>query len=216
VFGIVPLRPETGYGYVHAEKPAVAADAWPVVRFVEKPDAAAAAGYIRSGRYFWNSGIFLWENRTLLALFQQYLPATYRSLRELAPLIGRSGKAVELRSRFGELQRISIDYGILEKAHGLRLVPADFAWDDIGNWSALERALPADAWGNVTRGPHATVDSRGCIIYSDAGTVATFGLSDIVVVQANGNVLVCPKALAPELKRMVTALGPENTRTHNT
>jgi mannose-1-phosphate guanylyltransferase len=143
VFGIVPVRPETGYGYVYAEKPALAADAWPVVRFVEKPDPASAALYIRSGRYLWNSGIFLWENRTLLALFRQYLPATYRSLRELEPLIGRRSGAVDLRRRFTELQRISIDYGILEKAGGLRLVPAEFAWDDIGNWSALERALSA-------------------------------------------------------------------------
>jgi mannose-1-phosphate guanylyltransferase len=216
VFGIDPVRPETGYGYVRAEKPAVPADAWPVIRFVEKPDSLSAARYVQSGQYFWNSGIFLFENRNLLALFQRHLPATYRSLRELEPLIGVRSGAAELRRRFNELHRVSIDFGILEKTSGLRLVPAEFGWDDIGNWAALERALPADARGNVARGPHATVDSRGCIIYSDAGTVATFGVSDIVVVQANGKVLVCPKALAPELKRLVTALGPENTKAHET
>jgi mannose-1-phosphate guanylyltransferase len=113
---------------------------------------------------------------------------------------------------FSGLKRISIDFGILEKSSGLRLIPAEFDWDDIGNWSALERALHSDSHGNVTHGRHVPVDSERCVVYSDSGTVATFGVSDLVVVQAHGRVLVCPKALSPDLKRLVAALGPEKDK----
>jgi mannose-1-phosphate guanylyltransferase len=209
VFGIVPDRPETGYGYVQAEKPAIPAESWPVVRFIEKPDAERAARYVADGNFFWNSGIFLWRNRTLLELFERHLPVTYRGLRTLEPLLGQSGRGAEMLEAFSGLQRISIDFGVLEKTSGLRLVPAEFEWDDVGNWGALERALKADARGNVACGPAALVQSEGCIVYSDCGTVAVFGASDLVVVQAGGKVLVCPKNLAPDLKKLVTALGAE-------
>jgi len=209
VFGISPARPETGYGYIQAEKPAVGSDAWPVIRFIEKPDAASAARFVESGGYFWNSGMFLWSNRTLLELLQKHMPATYRALDALRPLLGRSDANPELLRIFSGLQRISIDFGVLEKTSRLRLVPAEFGWDDIGNWASLERALAADAHGNVARGRHAAVHSNGCILYSDAGTIAAFGVSELVIVQAHGRVLVCPKRLAADLKRLVTAVGPE-------
>ncbi len=211
VFGIVPSRPETGYGYVLAEKPAVPADAWPVVRFVEKPNAAEATEYVRSGHYFWNSGIFLWENRVLLELFRRHMPETYRGLCALRPLLGRLGTDSEIRRIFSGLQRISIDYGILERTSGLRLVPAGFEWDDIGNWAALARALPGDALGNVIRGDSVSVESSGCFIYSDTGIVATLGVSDLVIVHANGKVLVCPRDRAADLKRLVSLLPPHVT-----
>ena len=209
VFGVKPLRPETGYGYIQAEKPAIPVDAWPVIRFVEKPDVVTAARYAQSGNFFWNSGMFLWRNSTLLELFEEHMPATYRGLNELRPLIGRRDAWSDLRRIFSSFRRLSVDYGILEKASRLRLVPVEFMWDDIGSWSALERALPADALGNVARGPHVALDSNSCIVYSEDGVVATFGVSDLVVVQANGKVLVCPKRLAADLKRLVSALGQE-------
>lgn len=210
VFGITPSRAETGYGYILAEKPAVPADAWPVVRFVEKPDAATASEYLKSGNYFWNSGIFLWRNRKLLELFEQHMPETHKGLGRLRSLLGGNGKQAELLQVFSNLPRISIDFGILEKTAGLRLVPADFRWDDIGNWAALERALPADPKGNISVGSHVALESENCIVYSDAGIIGTFGVSDLIVVQANGKVLVCPKDRASDLKRLVTALGPES------
>jgi len=209
VFGVKPVRPETGYGYVQAEKPAIPAGAWPVIRFVEKPDAATAARYVQSGDFFWNSGMFLWKNSTLLQLFEEHMPDTYSGLCELRPLIGRDEPSSEIARIFSSFRRISVDYGILERTSSLRLVPVEFTWDDIGNWSALARALPEDRVGNVSRGPHLAVDSNECIVYSDAGVVATFGVSGLVVVQANGKVLVCPKGQAGELKRLVTALGRE-------
>lgn len=209
VFGIPPTRAETGYGYILAEKPAVGADVWPVVRFIEKPDAPTAEQYLASVNYFWNSGMFLWSNRTLLTLFQRYLPEIHTGLCRLRPLLGYSGSGAEIGNIFSALPRISIDFGIMEKTSGLRLVPARFVWDDIGNWAALERALPLDARGNIAQGTHVALESSGCIIYAQSGTVATFGVSDLVVVQAYGKVLVCSKDKAADLKRLLAALGPQ-------
>jgi mannose-1-phosphate guanylyltransferase/mannose-6-phosphate isomerase len=110
---------------------------------------------------------------------------------------------------FSRLPRISIDFGIMEKISGLRLIPARFGWDDVGNWASLERALPADAGGNIAQGSHVALESSGCVVYAQSGTVATFGVSDLVVVQAYGKVLVCPKEKAADLKRLVAALGSQ-------
>jgi mannose-1-phosphate guanylyltransferase len=209
VFGIRPDRAETGYGYVRAEKPALRTAAWPVVRFVEKPDAATAAKYVRSGTYFWNSGMFLWSNRTLLGLFQRYMPGLSCALNEILPLLGRDDARDEMLSIFSSLPRISVDYGILEKASGLRLVPAGFDWDDIGNWDSLARAVPADPSGNVSRGSAVSVQSRNCVLYSEGGTVAVFGVSDLVVVRARGRVLVCSRERAADLKTLLSSLPEE-------
>ncbi len=208
VFGITPTRAETGYGYILAEKPAICSDTWPVVRFIEKPNAPTAKRYLASGNYFWNSGMFLWKNRTLLSLYAKHMPPLHTGLCRLRPLLGQGGSGKRINDVFAGLPRISIDFGIMEKASGLRLVPAHFSWDDIGNWTSLERALLPDPQGNIVQGSHVTLESSGCIIYSQAGTVATFGVSDLVVVLANGKVLVCSKDKAADLKRLVTALGP--------
>jgi len=206
VFGITPERPETGYGYIQAEKPTEASAAWPVTRFVEKPDAVKAAEYIKSGTYFWNSGIFLWQNRVLLELFRLHMPQTHERLCKLRSLLSRSGVDDEIFQVFSSIERISIDFGIMEKAGGFGLIPANFGWDDIGSWAALARALPADENANIFQGSHAAVDANGCIVYSDKGLIAVFGASDLVVVQAKGNVLVCPKDRASDLKRLIRAL----------
>jgi mannose-1-phosphate guanylyltransferase len=207
VFGIKPDRPETGYGYILAETPAVRAEVWPVIRFIEKPDAPTAEQYMASGNYFWNSGMFLWRNRVLLELFEKHMPETYAGLGKLRPLIGGSGNSSKINCIFSALPRISIDYGIMEKISGLRLVPARFVWDDIGSWASLGRALEADPQGNIAQGSHVALDSNGCILYAQSGTIAAFGVSDLVIVQAYGKVLVCSKEKAADLKRLVTALG---------
>jgi len=210
VFGIVPVRPDTGYGYIHARKPEESSDSWPVIRFVEKPTIEIAEQYVKSKDYFWNSGIFLWENRTLLRLFELHMPDTYRRLKKLQPLMGKSDGQAERLRIFSTLKRISIDYGILEKTTGLRLVPVDFGWDDIGNWASLERVLPSDLRHSISRGSFVALDSRGCISYSDAGPVAAFGVYDLIIVQAHGKVLVCAKDRAGDLKRLVAALNADD------
>ncbi len=184
VFGIPPSRPETGYGYIEAQTSQAAGGALPVIRFVEKPDAARAREYMARSGFFWNSGIFLWNNRILLGLLREHMPELSRGLDFIRPLIGSAGDRDRLHRIFETLPRISIDFGIMEKTAGLRLVPAEFVWDDIGNWSALARALPHDDRDDASIGPCQAVASDGCISYSDAGTIAVFGASNLIVVQA--------------------------------
>jgi mannose-1-phosphate guanylyltransferase len=207
IFGITPTRPETGYGYILAEKPADGGKAaWPVTRFVEKPDAATAARYLAEGNYYWNSGMFLWNNRKLLGLFEKFMPETYAGLDRLRPLIGDETAGAETGNIFSTLPRISIDFGIMEKTDGLRLVPAGFGWDDIGSWAALGRALTPDAKGNIIRGRASVLEAENCVIYSQSDTVAAFGVSDLIIVQAYGKVLVTSRDKAADLKKLVATL----------
>lgn len=209
VFGISPARPETGYGYILAGDRDGASGFLPVVRFIEKPDEQTAVRYLEEGNYYWNSGMFLWRNGTLLELFEKHMPELHAGLCELKPHIGSPSSSGRIAEIFPRLPRISIDFGILEKTSGLRLIPASFGWDDVGTWSSLERVLPHDSRGNICLGQHSTLDSSGCILYAQAGSVTAFGVSDLIVVQAHGNVLVCPKERAPDLKKLVEFL---NTR----
>jgi mannose-1-phosphate guanylyltransferase len=211
VFGITPERPETGYGYILVENPASSSDFLPVVRFIEKPDAPTAAQYLSAGNYFWNSGMFLWRNQTLLALIREYMPDLYKGLSTLRALVGDKESDREIAGIFSDLPRISIDFGIMEKTSGLRLIPANFGWDDIGTWASLGRALPVDADGNISRGPHVALESNNCIVYAQTDTVATFGVSDLIIVEAYGKVLVCSKDRASDLKKLVKKLGSKKT-----
>ena len=206
VFGITPTRPETGYGYILAEKPAADGKAWPVIRFVEKPDAATAARYLAEGNYYWNSGMFLWNNRTLLGLFEKFMPDTCAALNRLRPLIGDETAGKEIRDIFSTLPRISIDFGIMEKTDGLRLIPARFDWDDIGSWAALGRALAPDAKGNIIQGRASVLEAENCVIYSQSDMIAAFGVSDLVIVQAYGKILVTSRDKAADLKKLVASL----------
>jgi len=206
VFGITPTRPETGYGYILTEKPADGGKALPVVRFVEKPNAATAARYLAEGGYYWNSGMFLWKNRTLLDLFEKFMPDTCATLNRLRPLIGDETAGEEIRNIFSTLPRISIDFGIMEKTDGLRLIPAGFGWDDIGSWGAIGRALTPDANGNIIQGQAAVLETENCVIYSQSDTIAAFGVSDLVIVQAYGKILVTSRDKAADLKKLVATL----------
>ena len=140
-------------------------------------------------------------------LFREYMPDLYGGLSKLRPLVGGRGSDREIAGIFSTLPRISIDFGIMEKTSGLRLIPANFGWDDIGTWASLGRALPADADGNISRGSHVALESNNCIVYAQTGTVATFGVSDLIIVEAYGKVLVCSKNRASDLKKLVKKLG---------
>jgi mannose-1-phosphate guanylyltransferase/mannose-6-phosphate isomerase len=137
------------------------------------------------------------------------MPEAYEGLCGLRPLLPQKDAGEKIYKIFSSLPRISIDFGIMEKTSGLRLVPAQFVWDDIGSWASLERALPSDPTGNIVQGSHVALDSSGCVIYAQSGTVAAFGVSDLIIVEAYGKVLVCPKDRAADLKKLVTALGPQ-------
>lgn len=200
--GIVPTDAATAYGYIQRGEPVKlrgARRAFRVARFREKPDRATAEGYVASGEYYWNAGIFVWRAKDLLAALDRFLPETAAAVRlEGAPLAGA----------YPALRKISIDYAVLEKHEDVLTIEADFEWSDVGSWNAIPPLVGADAARNSAVGAaHLSLDSHGVLAVGPPGTViATIGLEDIVIVQAEGALLVCRKDRVEDVKKIVGEL----------
>lgn len=197
--GIVPARVETGYGYVVPGE-ALGPGVHRVAEFKEKPDAAAAERLIAAGG-LWNSGLFAWTASRFLAEV-----ATHG--RELAPALPRL-TAGDVAGFFAQVTPVAVDHAVLERSSRVLVVRGAFPWDDIGSWNALARVHPADPRGNVTRGSAHLVDTEDCIVWSDTTPVVLSGVRNLVVVQANGRVLIMDRSRAADLKRILEALPPE-------
>jgi mannose-1-phosphate guanylyltransferase len=208
-FGIVPTGPATGYGYIRrgaALRPGLGTSFARVRGFAEKPTRAAARRYLRSGDYYWNSGIFVWKASVIAEEFRRHMPDLHRGLVEIMGALGTRRAAGVIRKVYGGLDRVSIDYGVMEKCRRAVVARADFDWDDAGSWCALERHFPADGKGNVVLGRAAAVDTERCIIVSDDGIVGCLGVKDLVVVKTPDAVLVCRRGAAQGLKRLTAKL----------
>lgn len=205
--GIPPTGPETGYGYILAGEPVPESPAGRRCRrFTEKPDRATAERFIADGRYYWNSGIFLWHAATILAAIARHLPEHGAALATIGAALGTPREQTVLAEAFPQIPRVSVDVGVLEKADRVYMIPAAFAWDDVGTWSALGRVLPRDDAGNAVVGRHVGKDSRGCILYGTSRPIATIGLRNLVVVETPEGILVCPVDRAQEVKEIVRLL----------
>lgn len=207
--GIEPRGPSTGYGYIEAPERCAARGGIRfrnVRRFVEKPDRATARRYCASGRFFWNSGMFIWSARALERAFARHRPPLARLVAELRPLAGTPRFGAALRRLYAGLERISIDYAVMEKVRNIAMAEGAFAWDDLGSWSALEGHVPADAAGNVVLGSCEAVASEDNVVVSQDRLTALIGVRDLIVVQAPGVTLVCPKDRAQDVKKLVERL----------
>lgn len=204
--GVKPTRPETGYGYILAgslKGTLLNQAVFEVKKFVEKPDLATAMKYLEEGCYYWNSGMFTWKTKVIQNLLNLYMPALWQGLERIKRYLGSPEEEEVLKQEFPHFEPISIDFGVLEKAPRVLVIPADFSWDDVGTWKALDRVLPADEHGNIVVGQHRGLDTKGCIIHAEDTLVVTFGISDLVIVSAQGKVLVCHKEVAPNLKKLL-------------
>ena len=204
-FGIVPTRPETGFGYIR--RGAGNGPVFPIAEFVEKPDAPRAAQYVASGEYLWNSGMFMFRAHRYLAELSRLAPGIYKAC-QLA-LAGASRDLDFTRldaTAFAGCPSDSIDYAVMEKTRDAAVVPLDAGWSDVGSWSALHEALERDADGNCTHGDVVAEDSRDCYLYSTSRLVATVGLHDHVVVETKDAVFVAPKERAHDVKQLVARL----------
>jgi mannose-1-phosphate guanylyltransferase len=190
--GIWPTRPETGYGYIHATERATEMDepCYRVNRFVEKPDEARAGLYLSEGGYYWNSGIFVWRAEVVLRAMEIHMPELRARLEgiEDALEVGDDGKVKDL---FEGFQRISIDYGLMEKADNVLMMRAGFAWDDVGTWSSLRRTMALDVNGNYVSGRPVCIDTKDCVICGEDVKLGVVGVSNLVVVASKKGVLVC-------------------------
>ena len=194
--GIVPTRPETGYGYI-VPGPALDEHARQVARFTEKPGGPAAMDLIAAGA-LWNSGLFAWTANRLLQEVESHTPEVAPAL----PLL----EAGDVEGFFAQVTPISIDVGVLERSNAVAVVPGAFAWDDIGTWEALHRIRPHDDFGNVAVGPVFAEGAKDCVVWSDGTPVVLDGVKDLVVVHANGRLLVMSRSRANEIKRVLDRL----------
>ena len=206
--GVQPTHPATQYGYIEVADELLEVDGYPVyrvARFVEKPDRPVAEAYLRDGRHLWNSGIFIWRVDTVLAQFRELMPHLYTTLEPLAPQLGTRTGADALTSTYPTIEVQTIDYGILERAPDVAVVPARFAWSDVGSWAELYDVLPHDSGENVLRGQHLVLDTHGSFVYSeDTGrTVVALGMEDLVVIDTPDVLLICPRSRTQEVKRLV-------------
>jgi mannose-1-phosphate guanylyltransferase len=204
--GIKPSRPETGYGYIRLGAP-LGAGAFRVQAFVEKPDPVTAAEYVSSKEYLWNGGIFVFTARAMQEAFARHLPEVAEVMERLRPRIGTRSFAPALARAFPRLPSISVDYGVMEKARNIAVVPGDFGWSDVGSFAAIPEVRPTDADGNVVVGASTVVlDSAGCVVLGHGRTLAVLGMRDTVVVDAGDAVLVIPKERSQDVRQVVEAL----------
>jgi mannose-1-phosphate guanylyltransferase/mannose-6-phosphate isomerase len=204
-FGVVPNKPETGYGYI--KRVNGAGPAYAIDRFVEKPDLATAKAYVESKEYFWNSGMFLFRASVVLNELRELAPKIYEACAQSVTAAKRDLDFTRLPTKeFSACPSDSFDYAVMEKTkHGV-VVPLDAGWSDVGSWSALHEAIPADADGNVALGDVLTADSHGNYLHSTSRLVATVGLRDHVVVETKDAVLVAPKSRVQDVKELVNQL----------
>ncbi len=204
--GIKPTRPETGYGYVQVGEP-IDGHAARVRAFVEKPDAPTAARYLASGEYLWNGGIFVFTARAMREAIDRHLPELATVLDRLAPTVGTPRHAAALKRHFPRAPSVSIDYGVMEKARDIAVVPGDFGWSDVGSFAALPEVRPSDADGNVVVGKGVVlVDSAGCVVVGSGRPLGVVGLRDMVVVDSGDAVLVVPRDRSQDVRAVVEAL----------
>jgi len=212
-FGIRPTRPDTGFGYVEKGAPLGPERAFKVEAFREKPDLQTAREYVASGRHFWNSGMFAWRPRAILAGLEQHRPALAQGVRSLekaakAYVAGKPAVAGDaLDDVFPGLESVSIDYAVMEKADNAAMIEASFEWDDLGSWTAWARRQARDDRGNATSGRAVTIDSDDCVVLGGGERpVVVLGGKGLIVVQHEGGTLVCPVERADEVRKAVAEL----------
>ncbi|MBJ6727668.1 mannose-1-phosphate guanylyltransferase [Geomesophilobacter sediminis] len=207
--GITPTRPETGYGYIEAENGAGAAAK--VARFVEKPPLEKALEFLESGRFYWNSGMFIWGACTILDEIRRYMPALSEALAKLVfedELWAISDLKPQIAEIYGGITGESIDFGVMERAENVQVIPASFGWSDVGSWSALPEVIEPSDHGHVLIEVREalSVDAENCLAYGSGKVVALVGVKDLIVVDTPDAVLVCDKSAAQQVKKVADEL----------
>lgn len=199
--GITPDYPETGYGYIKFNPDESEGNAFVAERFVEKPSLEVAKEYLETEEYLWNSGMFVWKVSTILKNMKKFLPDTYEGLLEIQNAIGTEQQDMVLENVFSKFEAESIDYGIMEKADHIYILPGTFGWDDVGSWLAVGRIKKSNEDGNIVEGNIITVDSKNCIIQGGKKLIATVGVEDLIVVDTEDATLICDKTALETSKK---------------
>ena len=209
--GMVPTRPETGYGYIEVGAP-LAHGASSVTHFVEKPDRARAEAFVRGGKHLWNAGMFFFRGQTMAKAVEAHLPDLHRGLQEIDLAAARGEERQTLARLFPHFSAVSIDHGVMEKAERVAVVPGDFGWNDVGSWESAWELAAKDAHGNALPEGSVLVDAQNNFVCdrtargSDGRVYAFVGVSDLVLVETDDAVLVIPRERAQDVRAVVEEL----------
>jgi mannose-1-phosphate guanylyltransferase len=207
--GIKPSSPSTGYGYIEQGQAMGEVEGFPVFqvrRFTEKPNHETAVRMVAGGIYSWNSGMFIWQVRRILAEFERQMPEFYASLMEVDAALGTPDYDAVLQRVWPQVAKQTIDYGVMEGAQDVAAIPVDMGWSDIGSWASLVELLAADAQGNILRGDPLTLDTRNTLIFGDKRLIAAVGVRDLVIVDSGDALLVCHKDHEQRVRELVDLL----------
>lgn len=208
--GIAPTYPETGYGYINFSDTEKKSGIYKVKRFVEKPDLKTAKEYLASGKYLWNSGMFVWKISSIMDNFKKFLPDMYDGLLKIKDAFGTDSFDKVLYDCFDSFDSESIDFGIMEKADDIYTIAGNFGWDDVGSWLAVERINPTDECGNYITGDVTAVNTVRTTICGGKRLIAAIGLEDIIIVDTNDALLVCSKNSTQDVKKVIEKLKSSN------
>ena len=202
-FGVKPVYPATGYGYIEGGEEVKYGTV--VNNFKEKPDAETAEYFLKSGNYYWNSGMFMWRIETILNAYKQYLPKVCSLMDEISEEWDKNGFKADISDIYSRMPKIPVDVGIMEQADKRIVVPVDYGWSDIGGWKALHEVSEKDENGNTVKSPCEIIDSSNCYVYSDK-FVALIGVNDLVVVETPDVLMITEKESSERVKEIVTSL----------
>ena len=202
--GITPTYPETGYGYINFGKEC--GDAYEVERFVEKPNLETAEKYLASGKYLWNSGMFIWKISSIMSNIQKFMPEVYSGAVKIGEAFGTADFNEVLEREFTAMPSESVDFGIMEKADSIYTIPGSFGWDDVGSWLAVERINDTDANNNCIDGNVSVADIKNVTICGGKRLIAAVGVEDLIIVDTDDAVLVCSKNSTQDVKKIIADL----------
>ncbi len=206
--GITPSYAETGYGYINFGEES--GNAYKVEKFVEKPDLRTAKKYLSSGKYLWNSGMFVWQTSAIEECFRKFMPEVYTGSQKIGESFGTESFETVLEREYKAFPPESIDFGIMEKASDIYTIPGSFGWDDVGSWLAVERINETDDNRNYIEGDVIAENCRRTTICGGKRLIAAVGTEDIVIVDTDDAVLVCSKNNTQDVKKIITRLKESN------
>lgn len=203
--GITPTFPATGYGYIEFNKNEDSV-AKKVIQFVEKPNLELAKEYVAKGSFAWNSGMFVWRASVILNKFKELLPEVYQCIVKIGDAMGTPDEEKVINEVYPVIPKISVDYGIMEKADNVVVIDGEFGWNDVGSWDTLGVMYNEDENGNISKGENIMLDTKNSVVFGNKRLIATIGLDSIVVVETDDVILVCDKNKAQSVKDVVDIL----------
>lgn len=203
--GIQPTRPDTGYGYIQFETQQVADNVYPVKTFTEKPNLEIARTFLKSGDFLWNAGIFVWQCKNILAAFKKYLPEINELFEAETEALNTPQEANVIEMIYAQCTNISIDYGIMEKADNVYVIPSNFGWSDLGTWASAYDNLEKDYLGNAVQGKNVMViDSTNSMVKAPHDKLVLLqGLNDFIIIDTHDVLLICKKDKEQQIKEYV-------------